>query len=155
MQNWIQWENYVIFLCLPRIILRVVRGGRGGKNGFEYSHGKHGTIVHRVLNVFHSWIINTVELQLIWISIYILHLCLLLYCITEARAEIIGPTVRYLTPDSTLRLICRVVQSTETSEFLFWYQDDRMINYDSDRGVNISTESGKLVALWFSIVLPM
>uniref|UniRef100_A0A1B0C875 Putative secreted protein n=1 Tax=Lutzomyia longipalpis TaxID=7200 RepID=A0A1B0C875_LUTLO len=60
---------------------------------------------------------------------------------TEARAEIIGPTVRYLTPDSTLRLICRVIQSTETSEFLFWYQDDRMINYDTDRGVNISTES--------------
>ncbi|XP_055706783.1 uncharacterized protein LOC129803927 [Phlebotomus papatasi] len=60
--------------------------------------------------------------------------------VIEARAEIIGPTVRYLTPDSTLRLICRVVQSTETSEFLFWYQDDRMINYDSDRGVNISTE---------------
>uniref|UniRef100_A0A1B0D0E0 Uncharacterized protein n=1 Tax=Phlebotomus papatasi TaxID=29031 RepID=A0A1B0D0E0_PHLPP len=83
-------------------MLRVVRGV--GKNGFEYSHGKHGTIVH------------------------------------QARAEIIGPTVRYLTPDSTLRLICRVVQSTETSEFLFWYQDDRMINYDSDRGVNISTE---------------
>ncbi|GAB0092141.1 Zwei Ig domain protein zig-8 [Sergentomyia squamirostris] len=60
--------------------------------------------------------------------------------VIEARAEIIGPTVRYLTPDSTLRLICRVIQSTETSEFLFWYQDDRMINYDTDRGVNISTE---------------
>ncbi|XP_068146298.1 uncharacterized protein dpr13 isoform X2 [Drosophila tropicalis] len=57
-----------------------------------------------------------------------------------ARAEISGPPIRYLTPGSTLRLQCRVVQNTEASEFIFWYHDNRMINYDIDRGINVSTE---------------
>lgn len=63
--------------------------------------------------------------------------------VVEARAEIVGPTVKYLTPGSTLRLICRIVQSTETSAFIFWYHNNRMINYDVDRGINVSTEAGK------------
>uniref|UniRef100_A0A8W7PNM0 Ig-like domain-containing protein n=1 Tax=Anopheles coluzzii TaxID=1518534 RepID=A0A8W7PNM0_ANOCL len=46
-----------------------------------------------------------------------------------------------LTPDSTLKLICRVVQSTEASAFIFWYHNNRMINYDLDRGINVSTEA--------------
>lgn len=69
----------------------------------------------------------------------------LLLVFAEARAEIIGPSLRYLTPDSTLRLICRVVQSTETVAFLFWYHDERMINYDP--GINITTEAGELLSL--------
>lgn len=68
-------------------------------------------------------------------------LSFLFILITEARAEIVGPPVRYQTPGSTLRLICRIVQSTETSAFLFWYHDSRMINYDADRGINVSAES--------------
>lgn len=65
------------------------------------------------------------------------------FSVTEARAEIVGPQVKYLTPDSTLKLICRVVQSTEASAFIFWYHNNRMINYDLDRGINVSTEAGK------------
>ncbi|XP_038115818.1 uncharacterized protein LOC6030950 isoform X1 [Culex quinquefasciatus] len=61
--------------------------------------------------------------------------------VVEARAEIVGPQVKYLTPDSTLKLICRVVQSTEASAFIFWYHNNRMINYDGDRGFNVSTEA--------------
>ncbi|KAL9915207.1 defective proboscis extension response 13 isoform 2-T3 [Glossina fuscipes fuscipes] len=60
--------------------------------------------------------------------------------VVEARAEISGPSIRYLTPGSTLRLLCRVVQNTEISEYIFWYHDNRMINYDIDRGINVSTE---------------
>ncbi|XP_062541521.1 lachesin-like [Armigeres subalbatus] len=61
--------------------------------------------------------------------------------VVEARAEIVGPQVKYLTPDSTLKLICRVVQSTEASAFIFWYHNNRMINYDVERGINVSTEA--------------
>ncbi|XP_021699805.1 uncharacterized protein LOC5569022 [Aedes aegypti] len=61
--------------------------------------------------------------------------------VVEARAEIVGPQIKYLTPDSTLKLICRVVQSTEASAFIFWYHNNRMINYDVDRGINVSTEA--------------
>ncbi|KAM7341604.1 defective proboscis extension response 13 isoform 2-T5 [Cochliomyia hominivorax] len=60
--------------------------------------------------------------------------------VVEARAEISGPHIRYLTPGSTLRLQCNVVQNTEISEYIFWYHDNRMINYDADRGINVSTE---------------
>uniref|UniRef100_A0A1A9WQG9 Ig-like domain-containing protein n=1 Tax=Glossina brevipalpis TaxID=37001 RepID=A0A1A9WQG9_9MUSC len=60
--------------------------------------------------------------------------------VVEARAEISGPSIRYLTPGSILRLLCRVVQNTVVSEYIFWYHDNRMINYDIDRGINVSTE---------------
>uniref|UniRef100_A0A182P5X8 Ig-like domain-containing protein n=1 Tax=Anopheles epiroticus TaxID=199890 RepID=A0A182P5X8_9DIPT len=63
----------------------------------------------------------------------------------QARAEIVGPQVKYLTPDSTLKLICRVVQSTEASAFIFWYHNNRMINYDLDRGINVSTEAATII----------
>lgn len=68
---------------------------------------------------------------------------------TEARAEIVGPPIRYLTPGSTLKLICRIVQNTEASAFIFWYHDNRMINYDVDRGINVSTEAGKICQFQF------
>lgn len=64
------------------------------------------------------------------------------YHLTEARAEIVGPPIRYLTPGSTLKLMCRIIQNTETSAFIFWYHDNRMINYDVERGINVSTEAG-------------
>lgn len=77
--------------------------------------------------------------------IFISCVCLffLVYAFTEARAEIVGPPIRYLTPGSPLKLMCRIVQNTETSLFIFWYHDNRMINYDVDRGINVSTEAGK------------
>ncbi|CAO1303561.1 unnamed protein product [Diamesa tonsa] len=61
--------------------------------------------------------------------------------VVEARAEIVGPTLKYLTPGSTLRLICKVLQSTEATAFIFWYHDNRMINYDLDRGINVTSEA--------------
>lgn len=67
-----------------------------------------------------------------------------LICIfTEARAEISGPSEKYLKPGSVLRLTCRVVENIENPLYIFWYQNNHMINYDSHRGVNVSTETGK------------
>lgn len=61
---------------------------------------------------------------------------------TEARAEISGPSEKHLKPGSVLRLTCRVVENIENPLYIFWYQNNHMINYDSHRGVNVSTESG-------------
>lgn len=58
----------------------------------------------------------------------------------EARAEITGRRERYVRPGSTLRLHCVVRKSTETPSYLFWYHNHRMINYDIERGVNVSTD---------------
>ncbi|XP_065089297.1 uncharacterized protein LOC135710604 [Ochlerotatus camptorhynchus] len=61
--------------------------------------------------------------------------------VVEAKAEIFGPSDKYLKPGSTLRLTCRVVQSNEQPLYIFWYHNNRMINYDVHLGVNVSTES--------------
>ncbi|XP_058815956.1 uncharacterized protein LOC131679266 [Topomyia yanbarensis] len=61
--------------------------------------------------------------------------------VVEAKAEIFGPSEKYLKPGSTLRLTCRVVQSNEPPLYIFWYHNNRMINYDVHRGVNVSTEA--------------
>ncbi|CAH0403309.1 unnamed protein product [Chilo suppressalis] len=59
--------------------------------------------------------------------------------VVEARAQISGPTEKYLKPGSTLRLQCSVVQTTEAPAFVFWYHNSRMINYDAERGINVTT----------------
>ncbi|XP_053677009.1 uncharacterized protein LOC128727157 [Anopheles nili] len=61
--------------------------------------------------------------------------------VIEAKAEIFGPSEKYLKPGSMLRLTCRVVQSNEPPLYIFWYHNNRMINYDAHRGVNVSTEA--------------
>jgi hypothetical protein len=64
------------------------------------------------------------------------------HSLAEARAEISGPSEKYLKPGSVLRLTCRVVENIENPLYIFWYHNNRMINYDSHRGVNVSTEPG-------------
>lgn len=59
---------------------------------------------------------------------------------SEARAEIIGPSEKFVRPGSALQLHCLVKKSTETPSYLFWYHNIRMINYDVDQGVNVSTD---------------
>lgn len=58
----------------------------------------------------------------------------------EARAEIAGPAEKFVRPGSTLQLHCLVKKSTEVPSYLFWYHNFRMINYDVDQGVNVSTD---------------
>lgn len=62
---------------------------------------------------------------------------------TESKANIAGPTEKYLKPGSTLRLTCRVLENIESPIFLFWYHNTRMINYDSHLGINVTIELGK------------
>lgn len=60
--------------------------------------------------------------------------------VVEARAEISGPTEKYLKPGSGLRLQCTVLQSTEPPTFVFWYHNNDMINYDVAGGYNVTTD---------------
>ncbi|KAG7188868.1 hypothetical protein KM043_008474 [Ampulex compressa] len=60
--------------------------------------------------------------------------------VVEARAEIAGPSEKFVRPGSTLQLHCLVKKSTEAPSYLFWYHNLRMINYDVDQGVNVSTD---------------
>ncbi|VVC33317.1 Hypothetical protein CINCED_3A001473 [Cinara cedri] len=64
--------------------------------------------------------------------------------VTEARAEILGAPDLYIMSGSSLRLVCRLQGSTQAPLFVFWYHSERMINFDTDRGLIVhinSTES--------------
>lgn len=52
-----------------------------------------------------------------------------------------------------LKLICRIVETAEASAYIFWYHDNRMINYDVDRGINVSTDAGNLIANNFQDII--
>ncbi|XP_012258151.2 zwei Ig domain protein zig-8-like [Athalia rosae] len=64
----------------------------------------------------------------------------LLLQVVDAHTEIDGPLEKYFRPDSNLLLHCVVKKSTEIPSYLFWYHNTRMVNYDTDRGYNISTD---------------
>ncbi|XP_030760128.1 lachesin-like [Sitophilus oryzae] len=50
--------------------------------------------------------------------------------VTKAQAEIQGAPDLYIRSGSTLRLVCTLKHSTEPPEFVFWFHEQRMINYD-------------------------
>ncbi|KAF7396585.1 hypothetical protein HZH66_007447 [Vespula vulgaris] len=58
----------------------------------------------------------------------------------QARTVITGPPEKYVRPGSILQLHCVIKKSTETPSYLFWYHNHRMINYDIEHGVNVSTD---------------
>ncbi|XP_067127854.1 tyrosine-protein kinase receptor TYRO3-like [Centruroides vittatus] len=63
--------------------------------------------------------------------------------VVVARASIPeGPNL-YIQSGSTINLTCIITESTTPPVFVFWYHDDRMINYDSTRGgIKVTTERG-------------
>ncbi|XP_076259793.1 lachesin-like [Rhynchophorus ferrugineus] len=50
--------------------------------------------------------------------------------VTKAQAEIQGAPDLYIRSGSMLRLVCTLKHSTEPPAFVFWYHEQRMINYD-------------------------
>ncbi|KAH0811991.1 hypothetical protein GEV33_010800 [Tenebrio molitor] len=50
--------------------------------------------------------------------------------VVEALAEIQGAPDLYMRAGSSLRLVCTLRHSTEPPAFVFWYHEQRMINYD-------------------------
>lgn len=65
--------------------------------------------------------------------------------VTEAVAEIMGAPDLHLRAGSTLRLVCTLRDSTEPPSYVFWYQDQRMINYDA--GVTVLADRSSSVLL--------
>ncbi|EEB15728.1 limbic system-associated membrane protein precursor, putative [Pediculus humanus corporis] len=75
--------------------------------------------------------------------------------VVEARADISGPSEKFLKLGSSLKLTCTLVQSTEPPIYVFWYHNNRMINYDNDRGVNVTTDLlGKTSVLYIASASP-
>lgn len=67
--------------------------------------------------------------MLLILFIYFFYLPLLV-----AKAVIEGAPDIYVKSGSSINLTCVITQSPIPPVFVFWYHDDRMINYDSSRG---------------------
>ncbi|CAN8029149.1 unnamed protein product, partial [Ixodes persulcatus] len=61
-----------------------------------------------------------------------------------AKAHIREGSNLYIQSGNTINLTCVVTDSRAPPVYVFWYHDDRMINYDSARraGVRMATERG-------------
>ncbi|CAG9839098.1 unnamed protein product [Diabrotica balteata] len=67
--------------------------------------------------------------------------------VVDAKGEIQGPLEKYLKPGSGLRLQCTILQSTEPPSYVFWYHNNRMINYDADQGINVTTDLSEKMSI--------
>ncbi|CAG9813478.1 unnamed protein product [Phaedon cochleariae] len=64
--------------------------------------------------------------------------------VTKALAEIQGSPDLHVHAGSQLRLVCALRDSTEPPEYVFWYHDRRMINYDPGVAVTEGRSSSVL-----------
>ncbi|UYV80553.1 hypothetical protein LAZ67_19000566 [Cordylochernes scorpioides] len=57
-----------------------------------------------------------------------------MWCVSVPRATIQEAPDLYVKTGSAINLTCVIYQSPEPPVFVFWYHDERMINYDPARG---------------------
>jgi len=57
--------------------------------------------------------------------------------VVEARAEIEGGPEKYVKSGSRLKLTCHIRENSVAPDFVFWYHDARMINYEGAHGVTV------------------
>ncbi|XP_034951469.1 zwei Ig domain protein zig-8-like [Chelonus insularis] len=66
--------------------------------------------------------------------------------ITEAYSVIPGGPDLHVKQGSSLRLECQLLGATEPPTFMFWYRQERMINYDAEPGVKVdATKNGSVL----------
>ncbi|XP_028967786.1 Down syndrome cell adhesion molecule-like [Galendromus occidentalis] len=63
--------------------------------------------------------------------------------VIESRARILGSPVLYVNQGGVLRLVCELSGPLTAKEFIFWYRNGRVLNYDSDlrKRMEISSNS--------------
>merc|ERR1719273_2567905 len=60
--------------------------------------------------------------------------------VVAAYAEIVGTKDKVFNSGSRLQLICILKLATAKPDYIFWYHNDRMINFDRDRGVSVQED---------------
>lgn len=59
--------------------------------------------------------------------------------VVEAVAEIVGAPDLHIDEGSSLRLECRLKKATENPAFVFWYHNNKMVNYDAQEGFSVTS----------------
>ncbi|CAB3257993.1 unnamed protein product [Arctia plantaginis] len=62
--------------------------------------------------------------------------------IAVPEAFILGADEHHVDAGSTINLVCIIEKSPVPPQYVFWYHNARMINYDASRGVSVVTEPG-------------
>ncbi|XP_032689253.1 neurotrimin-like isoform X2 [Odontomachus brunneus] len=66
--------------------------------------------------------------------------------ITEAYSMIPGGPDLHVKQGSSLRLECQLMAAAESPSYIFWYRENRMINYDNEPGVKVErTRNGSVL----------
>ncbi|XP_061720687.1 lachesin-like isoform X2 [Cydia pomonella] len=58
------------------------------------------------------------------------------------EAFILGADEHHVDAGSTISLVCIIEKSPVPPQYVFWYHNERMINYDASRGVAVATAPG-------------
>ncbi|XP_071037272.1 uncharacterized protein [Parasteatoda tepidariorum] len=61
----------------------------------------------------------------------------------KSKAKIIGGPTLYINSGSTINLTCLVMESPVPPDYVFWYHNGKVINYDSPRGISVHTEKAQ------------
>lgn len=68
--------------------------------------------------------------------------------ITEAYSMIPGGPDLHVKQGSSLRLECQLMAAAESPSYIFWYRENRMINYDNEPGVRVErTRNGSVLVV--------
>ncbi|KAI5632011.1 immunoglobulin i-set domain-containing protein [Phthorimaea operculella] len=62
--------------------------------------------------------------------------------IAVPEAFILGADEHHVDAGSTINLVCIIEKSPVPPQYVFWYHNSRMINYDATAGVTVKTEPG-------------
>lgn len=63
--------------------------------------------------------------------------------VVTPEAIILSTDEYWIEKGSLISLVCILENALLPPEYVFWYQNDRMINYDTSRGVTVTTTQGK------------
>lgn len=60
--------------------------------------------------------------------------------VVAAYAEIVGTKDKVFNSGSHLQLVCVLTLATARPDYIFWYHNDRMINFDTNRGIAVKED---------------
>ncbi|XP_053655945.2 uncharacterized protein [Cherax quadricarinatus] len=78
---------------------------------------------------------------------YVVHLQ-----VYEPQAEIIGAPDIHVDKGSTINLTCIIRHGTETPAYIFWYHNDKVVNFESSRGgISVISDHGNSTSAFLLI----
>ncbi|XP_022241255.1 zwei Ig domain protein zig-8-like [Limulus polyphemus] len=77
--------------------------------------------------------------------------------VVVSKAEILGGPTIYINKDSAINLTCIIQESPLPTDYVFWYHNNRVINYEAQAGVTVKTQNDPRATsmLWIEKAQPI